>query len=354
MSTSSSGDAAAAASAAAITTEPAKPRRDVGEPTQSRRGSAVSRGAGIGPGAPVLAFDVGGTDIKSALFDADGTAVGLQRKATPVLGDDPAAALIEELARLADGLRAQHLAVVPAALGFVVPGIVDADAGTGVFASNLGWRDAPLRALAAERLELPVAFDHDVRSASWAEHELGGARAYDDVVVLIIGTGIAGAILVGGRPYTAGGYAGEIGHSPVADGLLNGEPVQCACGARGCLETVASAGAIARRYAAATGTAPDGARDVIARAAAGDEIAARIWNDALDALALSLAQVTAMFAPEAIVIGGGLSRADALFDELSARLRARLSFHRMPQLLPAELQGNAGLLGAALRARELT
>lgn len=304
---------------------------------------------GIGAGVPVLAFDVGGTDIKSALFDADGAARGLRRTPTPALGDAPGPALIEELARLADELRAQHPDVTPEALGFVVPGIVDTDAGIGVYASNLGWRDAPLRALAAERLHLPVAFDHDVRAASWAEHELGGARAHDDVVVLIIGTGIAGAILVGGRPYTAGGYAGEIGHSPVADGP------DCACGGRGCLETIASAGAIARRYAAETGTTPDGARDVIARAAAGDAIAARIWNDALAALAIALAQLTAMVAPEAIVIGGGLSRAGgALFDELRTRLAARLSFHRMPELIPAQLEGNAGLIGAALRARELT
>ncbi|MGO2746603.1 ROK family protein [Microbacterium sp.] len=303
--------------------------------------------SGIGAGAPVLAFDVGGTDIKSALFDGDGIALGLQRTPTPRPGDDPAAALIEEIARLSDALRAQHPAVEPRALGFVVPGIVDADAGIGVFASNMGWRDAPLRALAEERLGLPIAFDHDVRAASWAEHELGGAQAYDDVIVMVIGTGIAGSILIGSQPYTAGGYAGEIGHSPVADGAL------CACGARGCLETMASAGAIARRYREATGTTPNGAKDVIARAASGDAVAADIWNSALDALALALAQLTAVMAPEAIIIGGGLSRAGgALFDELRARLAARLSFHRIPVLIPAELSGNAGLLGAALRARE--
>jgi glucokinase len=305
------------------------------------------RSSSVGPGIPVLAFDVGGTDIKSALFDAEGTALGLQRTPTPNLGDDPAAALIEEIARLAEGLRAQHPSVEPQALGFVVPGIVDADAGVGVFASNLGWRDAPLRALAQTRLNMPIAFDHDVRAASWAEHELGGARAHDDVVVLIIGTGIAGAILVGGQPYTAGGYAGEIGHAPVAGGA------KCVCGASGCLETVASAGAIARRYREATGITPNGAKDVIARAASGDEAAAEIWNAALDALALSLAQLAAVMAPEAIIIGGGLSRAIGLFDELRTRLAARLSFHRVPALVPAELSGNAGLLGAALRAREV-
>lgn len=302
----------------------------------------------LGFGAPVLAFDVGGTDIKSALFDADGTALGLRRTPTPVADGDRTPMLLERLEVLAAELRAAHPDVVPQAAGLVVPGIVDADAGVGVFASNLGWHDSPLRDLASERLGLPVAFDHDVRAASWAERRLGGARDYADAVVLVIGTGIAGALLVGGVPYTAGGYAGEIGHSPIADGPI------CPCGARGCLEAVASAGAIARRYQEATGIAPDGAKDVIARATAGDEVAAEIWNSALDALAMSLAQLTAVVAPQAVVIGGGLSRAGgALFDELRTRLAARLSFHRIPVLVPAELSGNAGLLGAALRAREL-
>ncbi len=303
----------------------------------------------LGAGSPVLAFDVGGTDIKSALFDAEGNALGLRRTPTPIADGDRTDVLLDRLEVLAGELRAAHPDVVPMAAGLVVPGIVDADAGLGVFASNLGWHDSPLRDLATARLGLPVAFDHDVRAASWAERRLGGARDYADAVVLVIGTGIAGALLVGGVPYTAGGYAGEIGHSPIADGPI------CACGARGCLEAVASAGAIARRYRDATGITPDGAKGVIARAAAGDEVAAEIWNSALDALTMSLAQLTAVVAPEAVVIGGGLSRAGgALFDKLRERLAARLSFHRIPELVPAELSGNAGLLGAALRARELT
>lgn len=315
--------------------------------TRSER-EALAAVRTLGPGAPVLAFDVGGTDIKSALFDADGTTLGLRRTPTPVVDGDRTAPIIERLGVLAAELRAAYPAVVPQAAGLVVPGIVDADAGIGVFASNLGWQDSPLRELASRGLGLPVAFDHDVRAASWAEHLLGGARAYENSVVLVIGTGIAGAILVDGVPYTAGGYAGEIGHSPVAEGPI------CPCGARGCLEAVASAGAIARRYHEATGVAPNGAKDVIARAATGDPAARDIWDSALDALALSLAQITAVIAPEAVVIGGGLSRAGgSLFDELRTRLAARLSFHRLPVLVPAELSGNAGLLGAALRAREV-
>ncbi|MDO9353103.1 MAG: ROK family protein, partial [Solirubrobacteraceae bacterium] len=275
----------------------------VPETMHDSAGETLGAVRALGDGAPVLAFDVGGTDIKSALFDAAGRALGLRRTPTPIVDGDRTQAILGQLDVLAVELRAAHPDVVPQAAGLVVPGIVDADAGLGVFASNMGWHDAPLRDLAGARLGLPVAFDHDVRAASWAERRLGAARDYADAVVLVIGTGIAGALLVGGEPYTAGGYAGEIGHSPIADGPL------CPCGARGCLETVASAGAIARRYRAATGITPDGAKDVIARAAAGDEVAAEIWNSALDALAMSLAQLTAVVAPEAVVIGGGLSRA---------------------------------------------
>ena len=302
---------------------------------------------GIGQGAAVLAFDVGGTDIKSALFDADGVALGLRRTPTPPAGEDAPGRLIARLHELAGQLRREHPRVEPRAVGLIVPGIVDEIAGVGVFSSNLGWRDAPIRALAEEASGLPVAFDHDVRTAGWAEHVVGAAQPYADSVVLVIGTGIAGALLVGGRPYTAGGYAGEVGHSPIGD-----EPL-CSCGARGCLEAVASAGAIARRYTAATGRPVDGAKEVIALAAGGDAEAGRVWAEALDALALSIAQLTAVMAPQAVVIGGGLSRAGgALFDELRRRLEARLSFHRIPALVPAQLQGNAGILGAALRARE--
>ena len=141
-------------------------------------GERLARAVTIGAGAPVLAFDVGGTDIKSALFDADGTALGLRRTPTPAGGDDSPARLIDRLAELSDELRAQHPEVVPEAIGLVVPGIVDPERGIGVFSSNLGWRDAPMRDLMAARFGMPVAFDHDVRMASWAEHVLGGARPY--------------------------------------------------------------------------------------------------------------------------------------------------------------------------------
>ncbi|QEO16123.1 ROK family protein [Agromyces intestinalis] len=297
----------------------------------------------------MLAADVGGTDTKSALVDASGRVLGLRRTRTPRDASDPAGAIVAHLARLAEGYRAQFPDVRPVAAGLSVPGLVDETSGTAVFSSNLGWRDAPMRALAESTLGLPTAFGHDVRAAGDAEHRLGAARGFDDAIVVVIGTGIAGAIIVDGRPHASGGYAGEIGHS-----LSDPAGERCACGAVGCLETIASASAVARRYASRSGIGVPGAREVLAAASSGDAIAAAVWDEAVDALAEQFARLVATLAPEAIVIGGGLAEAgSALFDPLGQRLDALLSFHRRPVLVRAALGDDAGLLGTALAARDL-
>ena len=302
----------------------------------------------LGNGEPVLAFDVGGTDMKAALIDGGGRIADVVRRRTPLDGAKTAEAVVEAVVELAGVFSAAYPDIHPAAVGLLVPGHVDDDTGIGVFAENLGWRDFPFRDRVSAALAVPVSFSHDVRGAGEAEHRLGAAAPYGDVVVMVIGTGIAGAIFLGGRLHTGGGMAGEMGHSRVADGP------DCACGGRGCLEAVASAAAIARRYTALTGVPVPGARDVLERAQAGDARAQEVWEGAIDALALDLSHTVALLAPEAIVIGGGLSQAgDALFVPLAAKLDAILTFHRRPVLLRASIGENAGVIGAALRARDL-
>ena len=312
-------------------------------------GQPTHRSTPLGPGEAVLAFDVGGTNTKSAVVDRSGRVLGLRRTPTPRSGDDPAGAVVSSLAALAREQRELVPDVRPVAAGVSVPGLVDESAGVGIFASNLGWRNAPLRDIAERELGLPVAFGHDARAASDAEYRLGAAKGYGDVVVLTIGTGIAGGLVLGGRPYTGGGFAGELGHA-----LSDPQGERCACGSIGCLETISSAGAIARRYRAASGIAVPGALEVLAAAAAGDVDAVRIWDDALRALAEQLARLVAILAPEAVVIGGGLAQAGpALFEPLGERLDSLLSFHRRPALVRARLGDDAGLLGTALAARDL-
>lgn len=302
----------------------------------------------LGPGPAVLAVDVGGTDTKSALVDADGVVRAVVRRPTPRDGDRTGQRVVEEAAAVAAELAERYPDVAPAALGLVVPGVVDDDAGVGVWSENLGWRDMPFAAAATARLGLPVAVGHDVAAAGWAELRCGAAAGFRDALVVTLGTGIAAAVLLDGRPYRGGGMAGEIGHARVADGP------DCVCGGRGCLEAVASAAAIARRYTARTGAHVPGAREVLAAVEAGDARAAAVWDEALDGLALGLSHAVALVAPQVIVLGGGLSHAgDALLVPLRERLDALLTYHRRPLLAPAQLGGDAGVLGAALRAREL-
>ena len=303
----------------------------------------------LGPGAPVLAFDIGGTDIKGALIDTSGRLLGLRRVATIVSRDATADAVLGQVQQLAAELKRDFADVEPQAAGLIAPGIIDDSLGIVRRAVNLNWTDVPFRQLASSALGLPASFSHDARSAGAAEFALGAARGFDDVIVIVIGTGLSCSLFLGGRPHSAGGFAGELGHS-----IVDPHGLPCACGATGCLETLASAGAIARRYEDLTGTPPAGARGVLEFAQAGDTVAQRVWSEALDALALTIAQLAAVLAPEAIVIGGGLAQAGpALFEPLRERVDALLTFHRHPLLAPALLGDNAGLLGAALQARTL-
>jgi glucokinase len=291
----------------------------------------------------VVAVDVGGTDIKAALVDGEATAIAERSLPTPLDGPRTAERVVDAIARLVDELRDPGVAAV----GLAVPGVVDERRGVAVWSENLYWSDVPMADEVAERCALPTVLGHDVRAGGLAETRLGAARGMQDVLVMPIGTGIAAAIILGGRLHAGGGYAGEIGHTDA------GHDEPCACGRSGCLEAIASAAAIARRYAARSGRTVSGAADVLRAAEAGDPDARAVWDEALDALAGALAWVTGVLAPEAVVIGGGLSRAGAaLLDPLAERTRARLTFQRMPTLLPAALGDRAGCIGAALLALE--
>ena len=259
-----------------------------------------------------------------------------------------------------------------AGVGLAVPGLVDEARGVALRAVNLPWRDLALAKVASGRLGLPVLLSHDVRAAAAAEAALGAGRGADDFLFVAIGTGIGAAIVHGGRPFLgAHGRAGELGHVVVEPG---GPP--CACGARGCLEAIASAAAIERAYAAAgggRGRAGDGggdrddaargvgdregagdgasAREVAALAQADDPVAREVWARAARALGAALADAVALLDPGLVVVGGGLAEAGAqLLDPVAAELAARSRLGPPPRVVAAELGADAGCRGAALLA----
>ncbi|SFC24135.1 glucokinase [Streptomyces aidingensis] len=301
----------------------------------------------------VIAIDVGGTGMKAALLARDGTALHRARRATARDGG-PEGTLAGVL-KFAEQLHATGLdlyAREPAAAGIVVPGILDEAAGEVRYAANLGWREVPLRRLLSERLAgLPVAVGHDVRAGGLAEGRLGaGAGAADGrFLFLALGTGIAGAIGIDGR-IEAGAHsgAGEIGHIIVRPG---GE--RCGCGQRGCLETVCSAAAVGRAWAAECGDPRATAADAARAAAAGDPAAGRVWQRAVDGLADGLLVGITLLDPDMVIVGGGLAEAgDTLFVPLREAVAARIAFQHHPTIVPAALGDAAGCLGAGLLAWE--
>lgn len=295
----------------------------------------------------VVALDVGGTGMKCALVRTDGTVHHTERHPTraergpeAVLGT-----ILDVAAGLADKARADGLE--PVAVGVAVPGVVDEASGLAVWSSNVGFRDVPVRARLEERLGLPAALGHDVRVGGIAEARLGAGRGHRHVLFVAIGTGIASALVVGGAGYSgAHGAAGEVGHIVVRPG---GPP--CGCGLNGCMEAFSSARAIGRRYAELAGQPGATALDVVTKAGQGDALARTVWQEAIEALADGLVTAQALYDVGVLVLGGGLAQAgDALLRPLSDAFHQRISFHRAPELVRADLGDEAGCIGAALLA----
>ncbi|MFJ9752292.1 ROK family protein [Streptomyces chartreusis] len=287
----------------------------------------------------VVAVDLGGTTIKAARYEAHGIAAETLRLPTPSSkGQDAVVAAVVQAATalIRPGVRA---------VGLCAPGLVDTETGVIRYAANLGLRDTPLAAAVADAVHLPVVLEHDVRAACVAERQLGLGTDVSDLLVVVLGTGLAAGIVSDGRLIRGGsGIAGEFGHIPVhADGEL------CACGQRGCVEAYAAAGAVVRRYCR-TGNRADTAADISARLDT-DPHAGRIWAEATDALGRALVTSTLLLDHQRIVLAGGMTAAgSSLTTPVRRSLRRGLAWRTAPAVEISPLGADAGLLGAALYA----
>jgi glucokinase len=289
-----------------------------------------------------LAIDVGGTTIKAELVDHTGAVVAAEQRRTP-----QGRSARDAVAEVGHTLLARRVGAHVVGAGVVVPGLVDRAAGVATYSANLRWHHLELVESLGAEWRLPVRIANDVASGGVAEHRLGAGVGTDDLVFVPIGTGIAASIVSGGRLVTGHrGETAEIGHLAVRSG------VPCACGRDGCLEAVASAAAIARRYTGLSGIDVTGAADVVARLGT-DAVAQRVWQEAVEALADALAIVSLLVAPALVVLGGGLSRAgEVLLEPLRAALRERTPVVRPADVTASTLGDRGGVVGAALLARD--
>ncbi|MEB3021425.1 ROK family protein [[Mycobacterium] crassicus] len=300
--------------------------------------------------AAVLALDVGGTKIAAGLVDAYGA---LTYTATlPTQADQGAEAVWAVVTELIENVLAEAGGRV-SAVGIGSAGPIDVNAGTVSPVNIAGWRGFALRdRVAAAVPGVPVRLGGDGVCMALGEYRHGAGRGTRSMLGMVVSTGVGGGLVLDGAPlHGRTGNAGHVGHVIVDAG---GE--RCRCGGRGCVETIASGPSMVR-WALANGWIPEAssadAKALAAAAEAGDPVALRAFRRGTDALAVMITSVAAVCDLDLVVIGGGVARSGALlFDPLRSALadRAGLDFLVGLRVVPAELGGDAGLVGAAVLA----
>ncbi|HVM66167.1 MAG TPA: ROK family protein [Acidimicrobiales bacterium] len=273
----------------------------------------------------VLAVDIGGTKMATARVTEAGRLTDRQEVATPRgAGPDD---LWDVLARAIAATLAGG-PVVACGCGCGGP---MAPGGEQVSPLNIpGWRGFPLRARLAQAAGHPAFVDNDAKALALAEGWKGAAHGVRDYIGMVVSTGVGGGIVLGGRLLDgAGGNAGHIGHVIVEPG-----GARCACGARGCLEAVASGPSIERRTGAPAAAAMPAVRAETGR------FVGRAIADVANLLDLRLAVVGG-----SVALGFGAAFFDAAQAELDAC--AQLSFSRGARVVPAALGADGPLVGAA-------
>jgi glucokinase len=312
------------------------------------------------PAGCVIGVDLGGTKLLAGVVDPD---LNVHHRAHRWARGSDASAVLEIIVGAVREVRdASEVPVRGVGLG--IPSLVDQSRGTAVSTVHYPLTDVPIRDVLAERLGLPIWLDNDANCALLAEHRFGAAAGASHALMYTLGTGIGGAVIVGGQLVRGvRGGAGELGHMTVS---LDGP--QCPCGSYGCLEVFASGNALGReglRVASAEpasrlGQALASGRDITGAlvtelAHDGDELAIDCVSLIGSRLGEGVRSMVNALNPEVVVIGGGVIGAGEM---LLAPVRAAVSrYARRPssedaRVVAARFGEESGMLGAAILAQD--
>ena len=270
-------------------------------------------------GLPVLAIDIGGTKIRTAIISNKGQVMAKEQCLT--LADEELQAVIDRIFSTIDrllGLRNIDSSQLHS-ISVAAAGAIDFEKGLVTSSPNLpGWHDVPLRDIVKKKYRLDTFLINDASAAALGEHEFGAGRRINSLVLLTVGTGIGGGIIINGKLYSGqSGSAGEIGHMTID---VNGP--RCNCGNTGCLETLASGTAMARE---AIKRITQGERSslteivegkienitaekVLVAAQGGDSLALDVISRAATYLGVGMVNLVNIFNPEMIIVGGGMAK----------------------------------------------
>ena len=309
----------------------------------------------------VLALDFGGTKLAAAVVDLkSGRILAESRRPAPRTAG--AMASISAMFEMGSQVLIESGQLQPARVGISFGGPVSSDRKTVLMSNHVAdWEGRPLPRLAEEAFDCSVFMDNDANAAALGAWHYDTHCEPDHMIYLQVSTGIGSGMILNRSLYRGGALAGEVGHTTVIP-----DGPECVCGKRGCLESLCAGWAIARAGREALQTASSSsplyhlsqgqpnlvdARLVIEAARAGDAQAQEITRTAFTALGIAIANVISLFDPAVVVLGGGVTRAEAemraVIEPVIARElhplfqnRCRLEFSR--------LNGKETLLGAAL------
>ena len=322
--------------------------------------------AQLGGGPPVVGVDLGGTKILAGVVGENNRIFGRAKRSTPAESGN--AAILEAIVACVDhALSEAGVARADVAgIGIGSPGPLDPKTGVISFSANMNVRDWPLAPDLSRAVGRPVLLQNDVRVGGYGEYRLGAGREHRSMLAAFVGTGIGGCLIIDGRVVEgATGNAGEIGHI-----VVKAKGPKCGCGRRGCVEALASRTAIAGRIGKMTRKGIDSilsnkvdkrggklkSGDLADALAARDLVAVEAINRAAFYLGLALGGLVNLLGPEIVVIGGGVTEAlgEPFLERIreSARRQILVDPGETIRIEPAALGDDAGILGAALLARE--
>ena len=299
----------------------------------------------------IIGIDLGGTNLKVALLDLKYNIEDKEVLSTRSFMEKGQliSGIVHSVTRFIKYNNLSKTEIIGVGLG--LPGPIDAKSGVVHFFPNIpGWKEVGLKDILKKKLGLPVFVDNDAKLMTLAEHKLGAAKGFNNVLCMTLGTGIGGGLIINGKLYRGfDNAAGEIGHLPI-----NEKGPDCNCGASGCLEAYVGNQRISleAKRAFKREVTPEELSELALKR---NRAAIDIWRKTGSHLGFALAGVVNLLNLDAIVIGGGVAKAGkVLFDSIVKTLKnqAMNVQAKRVKILRAKLGNEAGLIGAAIMVKE--
>lgn len=308
-----------------------------------------------------IGVDLGGTNIGVGIVSDEGKVI--EEISAPTHNERAFDEIAKDILSLIEKVKNKISNIK--ALGLGLPGTIDVEKGIFVSAPNIKVDNFNIKGFFERKLETPTFVDNDANCAALAESIFGVTREYDNSITTTLGTGIGAGIIVNKSIFRGlGNCAGEVGHMVIRQ---NGS--QCGCGRKGCWEQYASTSALMRM---AVEAAKENKNSVINKLAGwdferissrlvfeaadqGDHVAILILNEYFKNVAEGLANIINIIAPEAVAIGGSVSRQG---ERLLTPIRNFISQNtqcksvKLPEIVTAEFGREAGMIGAAMLGRQ--